>query len=190
MIIYKKGDALVGQEMFLLHGCNCFCTMGAGIARQIANRWPGAEEEDNKTKSGDPEKIGTFSTHWTGNKLIINAYTQFSVSSGNDVFEYTGWKWILESLSKHLIWDTPVAMPLIGAGLARGSWPAIAALMDHVAPNVTFHVYILPSEWDKYYGIIQQYPGPLRAGVNDGPDSRPATANRGQEGGLQDNHGE
>lgn len=35
-----------GQFDCIVHGCNCFRTMGAGIARQIAQKWPEAAEAD------------------------------------------------------------------------------------------------------------------------------------------------
>lgn len=41
--IFKSGAG------HLIHGCNCFHTMGAGIARQIAQEFPQALETDKMT---------------------------------------------------------------------------------------------------------------------------------------------
>ena len=45
-----KGDlislASSGEFSAIIHGCNTRGVMGAGIARQIAQRWPEAEKAD------------------------------------------------------------------------------------------------------------------------------------------------
>lgn len=53
--IFKSGAG------HLIHGCNCFHTMGAGIARQIVREFPQALETDKMTAYGDPDKLGTLS---------------------------------------------------------------------------------------------------------------------------------
>ena len=44
----------------ILHGCNCFNTMGAGIAAQIASNFPDAKLADDETLRGDAGKLGTY----------------------------------------------------------------------------------------------------------------------------------
>ena len=80
-----EGDLLklAGQGHFdvIVHGCNCFCTMGAGIAKSIRDQFPAAYEADLATPKGDRDKLGTYSVA----KVIVgehsfdvvNAYTQF-----------------------------------------------------------------------------------------------------------------
>ena len=88
-----KGDlielALDGQFDVIIHGCNCFCTMGAGIAKQIKDTFREAYQSDLKTKRGDVSKLGTVncvttkSIYYTGTTtaireiIVVNAYTQF-----------------------------------------------------------------------------------------------------------------
>nr|WP_218281117.1 macro domain-containing protein [Verrucomicrobium spinosum] len=73
--------ALAGEFDVIVHGCNCHCTMGAGIAKSIKSLFPEAYEADCQTKKGDREKLGTISqasVNRDGTKLtIVNAYTQF-----------------------------------------------------------------------------------------------------------------
>lgn len=51
-----RGDllayALNGKINVIVHGCNCFCNMGAGIAKQIKNTFPEAFDADKKQKWG------------------------------------------------------------------------------------------------------------------------------------------
>lgn len=80
-----KGDmiemALNGQFDMIIQGCNCFNTMGAGLAKQIADKLPVAVKADNCTLPGDIEKLGGVTcaryTDENTSFLIINAYTQY-----------------------------------------------------------------------------------------------------------------
>ena len=81
MITYVDGDliklALQGQFDVVAHGCNCFCTMGAGIAPQMAKAFgcddfkmemltytecdeDGNEWEEETGNRGDINKLGTI----------------------------------------------------------------------------------------------------------------------------------
>ena len=42
-----------GQFDVIVHGCNCFCAMGAGIAKSIRRAFPQAYEADLKTRKGE-----------------------------------------------------------------------------------------------------------------------------------------
>ena len=77
-----KGDliklALDGEFDVIVHGCNCFCTMGAGIAKQIKNSFPIAYAADLETNKGDRSKLGTCSVAVVNDLTVVNAYTQYS----------------------------------------------------------------------------------------------------------------
>ena len=51
--------ALAGHFDVIVHGCNCQCTMGAGIAKAIKLRFPLAFAADQATTAGDRGKFGT-----------------------------------------------------------------------------------------------------------------------------------
>lgn len=81
-----EGDLmkLAGQGRFdvIIHGCNCFCTMGAGIAKAIRDQFPAAYEADLATEKGSREKLGSFSSAEVSiddhRLTVVNAYTQFN----------------------------------------------------------------------------------------------------------------
>ena len=50
-----------GEFDIIVQGCNCFCAMGGGLAKQLADKYPQVEEADNKTKVGDYSKLGKSS---------------------------------------------------------------------------------------------------------------------------------
>ena len=57
-LIKKAKD---GEFDLIIHGCNCFCTMGAGIAKGIKNNFPQAFQADQMTLKGSKAKLGTCS---------------------------------------------------------------------------------------------------------------------------------
>jgi len=55
--------ALAGRFDVIIHGCNCQCTMGAGIAKQIKAQFPEAYKADLRTVKGAEEKLGPVNTY-------------------------------------------------------------------------------------------------------------------------------
>lgn len=142
MLIRTKGDLLLlaeqGQFDVIVHGCNCFNTMGAGIAKQIKDRYPQAYEADCETQPGDYNKLGNFSKSATDKFVIINAYTQYNFAragSKEDLFEYISFAMILQKLS-NTAGDCKFGFPMIGMGLAGGDPVKIITLLEHFAQSV------------------------------------------------------
>ena len=143
MLIHKKGNLLDmadnGEFDIIVQGCNCFCAMGAGLAPQIARRYPEAEEADYVTRKGDIMKLGNWTMAWSTrdpNKKafrIINAYTQYVTSQqGEDVFEYAAFELILRKLA-HEYGAQRYGLPYIGMGLAGGDKKRIMAMIENFA---------------------------------------------------------
>lgn len=148
-LIKIKGDliqqALNGDYDAIVHGCNCYCNMGAGIALTIMRKFPQAFAADERTSKGDPNKIGNY-TEATGFSRtspvkqfqIINAYTQIgcNASQNIDLFEYTGFKLILEKLARRYP-NFHFGFPYIGMGLAGGNSTIILDMLEDFAHDVT-----------------------------------------------------
>ena len=129
--------ARAGEFDIVVHGCNCFCVMGAGIAKQIREEYPEAYAADCATFRSSPEKIGTYSFANTGKFIIINAYTQFRTSSFVcDVFEYEGFAKILNTLASEYP-SSNFGLPYIGMGLANGDPSRIIPMIEKFANQVT-----------------------------------------------------
>lgn len=136
MIKHVKGDLLklaeAGEFDAIVQGCNCFCTMGSGIARQIKDQYPGAYAVDSQTMSGDIFKLGNWTEYNAGKFHIINAYTQFGFNKAGeraDVFEYTSFELILQKLA-FLYGTKRFGFPMIGMGLAGGDKQRIIGLLE------------------------------------------------------------
>src|SRR5262245_26607129 len=132
-----RGDlvklALEGRFDVIVHGCNCQCAMGAGIAKTIRRAFPEAYRADLATAKGSRAKLGSISTatvERNGRKLtVVNGYTQFHWRGSGVLVDYDVVRSVMrrvkESFSGRIL-----GYPKIGAGLAKGDWSIIAALID------------------------------------------------------------
>ncbi|MCH2045744.1 MAG: macro domain-containing protein [Saprospiraceae bacterium] len=132
-----KGDlvklALEGKFDLIVHGCNCFCTMGAGIAKTIKQKFPAAYQADLATAKGDQSKLGTASwaeVQQADQKLIIvNAYTQFNWRGRGKKADYEAIRKAFQQI-KNQFSGLRIAYPAIGAGLAGGDWKIISKIIE------------------------------------------------------------
>ena len=135
-LLHEKGNLLdlaeEGKFDIIVQGCNCFNTMGGGIAREIRERFAGAAQADGETRRGDYNKLGTWSSYDTGEFVIINAYTQYNMSHGNDVFEYVSFQLILQKL-EYMYSTSRIGFPYIGMGLAGGDKDTIMQMLEEFA---------------------------------------------------------
>ncbi len=126
--------ALAGEFDVIIHGCNCFCAMGAGIAKTIKENFPQAYQADLQTSNGDKNKLGTYShadvmtEH--GKITIINAYTQFKWTQGEQrLADYEAIRAVFRQIKADYSGQR-IGYPAIGAGLAKGDWLVISAIID------------------------------------------------------------
>jgi O-acetyl-ADP-ribose deacetylase (regulator of RNase III) len=124
--------ALEGQFQVIIHGCNCFCTMGAGIAKTIKQVLPEAYSADLKTANGSRDKLGSYSTasiERSGKTIIVvNGYTQFHWR-GRGNADYSAIRSVMRRVKQEFA-GRSIGYPRIGAGLAGGDWSLIAAIID------------------------------------------------------------
>ncbi|MFP4515144.1 MAG: macro domain-containing protein [Parcubacteria group bacterium] len=142
----KVGDLLNAEELVIMHGCNCQGVMGAGVAKQIKNKWPVVYEKYSQYCPNN-DLIGNIQAVDVGDKLIINAFTQVYYGSKHRNFNYRKFKVIVrkvKSLCLKYGFDK-VAIPCIGAGLGKGSWSEIRKILEsyEVEGEFEFVVYSL-----------------------------------------------
>ena len=129
-----------GHFDVITHGCNCFCTMGAGIAPQMAKAF-GADKfmlEGDKFR-GDINKLGMVDFEWRyvkdGHVLqVVNSYTQFRYgrnhSDGVDTpVDYEAITLAMRKLN-HIFRGKTIGLPLIGCGLAGGDWGIVKKIFE------------------------------------------------------------
>lgn len=132
-----QGDLLTlasnGEFDVIVHGCNCQCVMGAGIAKSVKERFPAAFQADLATTKGAREKMGTITTatvEENGNTfVIVNAYTQFHWRGPEGKVEYDSLRSAFARVREQFA-GKRIGYPLIGAGLGGGDWNVIAKIID------------------------------------------------------------
>ncbi|ESP94637.1 macro domain-containing protein [Pseudoalteromonas luteoviolacea] len=126
--------ALKGDFDVIIHGCNCFCTMGAGIAKGIKDKFPEAYDADASTEKGSKDKLGSYTSATVlrnGHKItIVNAYTQHNWRGRGVKTDYDAIRKAFGGI-KVSFSGKRIGYPLIGAGLAGGDWKVIATIIDN-----------------------------------------------------------
>lgn len=122
-----------GKFDVIAHGCNCFCTMGGGIARQIREHFPSAWEADEQTIKGDIKKLGNFTAAKHENCYILNCYTQFHYGSNHidgseKPLDYEALTLCMKKIN-FIFKGKSIGLPKIGAGLAGGDWNKIEEII-------------------------------------------------------------
>jgi O-acetyl-ADP-ribose deacetylase (regulator of RNase III) len=125
--------AINGEFDVIIHGCNCQCVMGKGIALSIKKKFPQAYEADRKTQAGSSEKLGTFSFAKIETNAhcftVVNAYIQYHWRGQGTKVDYDALKNVMLEI-KSCFSGKKIGYPLIGAGLAGGDWSIIYKIID------------------------------------------------------------
>ena len=131
-----EGDliSLAEEGMFevIIHGCNCLCNMGSGIAKTIKAKYPQVYKADCETTKGDKEKLGSLTSTVVGYQssfTVVNAYTQYAYSRNKVDVDYDAVRKVF-ALIKRDFAGKRIGYPLIGAGLAGGDWNIIEAIIN------------------------------------------------------------
>lgn len=137
---YEQGDLIAAAketEKDIAHQCNCFCTMGAGIAPLIASAFPDALTADQATEAGNPYKLGTYSKGLdkTHGVTVYNLYGQFhwrkfQLDKGRNT-DYDALNSAIKLMSDDLVTrgKKRIALPKIGCGLAGGDWRVVESML-------------------------------------------------------------
>lgn len=142
--------ALAGRFDVIVHGANCFCTMGAGIARQIRTTFPEAYRADCETGRGDRDKLGTYS--WAAIErrgrrfVVVNAYTQYGFGGPQANVDYDAVARVMKELRSRFD-GKRIGYPMIGAGLGGGDWERIAGIIDGALSGQDHTLVRLPPRW-------------------------------------------
>lgn len=132
-----RGDliklALTGQFDVIVHGCNCFCAMGKGIALTIKQVFPEAYAIDCTTRAGDRDKLGTITTAEVTRGdvalTVVNAYTQFHWRGPDGRADYDAIARAMREVKARFSGER-IGYPMLGAGLAGGDWARISGIID------------------------------------------------------------
>ena len=153
----------------IAHSCNTRNIMGAGIAKQIKNRYPQAYEADTKAFNTEYDKNGQY-VHWLGKfskaeinskflpndkGYIYNMYNQANIGGGRQVHYEKFWQALKRveqdlyeiNVAKHEYDGSPppvLGLPYgISCGLAGGNWGIIKAMIEDIFLDSPIECYIV-----------------------------------------------
>lgn len=144
------GDLLApGGPTAIAHGCNTGGIMGAGIAKQIRERFPAAFEQYKKRCRAGQFSLGDVD-HWHG-RVGERIYDVFSlgtqVTTGRDArlvaIEDSMRRMV--AIAERLKIDA-IGMPKIGCGLGGLAWAHVAQIVHEITgeTKIKILVYELP----------------------------------------------
>jgi len=143
-----------GKFDVIAHGCNCFCTMGAGIAPQMAEAFGCNNSEifamEAPNLAGNINKLGTIGYNylplknssvnyeeWDFELTVVNAYTQFGFGANHEEgtekpLDYAALILCFKKIN-HIFKGKHIGLPWIGCGLAGGEKKYVKQCMiDHL----------------------------------------------------------
>lgn len=129
-----------GEFDFIGHGCNCFATMGAGIALPIGIEFPEMKKADRNFEAPHAMRLGDYSSAYIRRGEVaftgINFYSQYN--PGKDFIKES----LILGLKKFVLQhkeDYPTkrdklakmrfGLPLIGCGIAGGNWDEVKEII-------------------------------------------------------------
>lgn len=140
MLIYKTGNLLRAEENVICHQVNEHGVMGAGLALQIANRYPSVEFDYKYFCARNQDLYGKYLVSKIGDKkYIANCFTQrdFVTNLQDITLVFSG---LLEAcrLNKFTI-----AIPYgYGCGIATGNWKEIEGLFNRLSEKYDIDISI------------------------------------------------
>lgn len=143
---------------YIVHGCNCQGRMGSGIAVAIREKYPSAYTvyRSQYINNGKKLQLGDIiEVPQNDNLIIVNAMTQdvykghHTLPNAHRYVDYEAVATAFELLNlsiteKNYEVRPTVHFPLIGAGLAKGNWDIIAAIIDNTLTDADKMLWVLP----------------------------------------------
>ena len=151
-IKHVKGDLLNSDCDYICHQVNCQGRMGAGIAKQIRDRFPEVYEKYMK-RYDDTIWRGYSGEHMLGSidvvrlrnsdRFVINMYSQADYGYGKTRYtSYDAFEWALKEIKLEVPIGYTIGFPKnIGCGLGGGDWRIISILIESVLGD-DYDVYI------------------------------------------------
>lgn len=154
-ITYRRGDILAAEERVIAHGCNMQGKMGRGVAKAIADRYPGAERAYMESFERRSLALGKV-VHWKGeDRVVLNLITQDRYGRGERFVDYEAiracfntvdlWARTHLEAGRGFFHDDPrLAIPLIGADRGGGDWSVIESIILDAMTSIPVTVYRYP----------------------------------------------
>jgi O-acetyl-ADP-ribose deacetylase (regulator of RNase III) len=147
-IEYVTGDILRCDEEYIVQGCNAQGVMGSGLAKSIRDAYPKVYREYRKAYDKENFlELGSLIWVDVDDYIICNAITQqnFGRDPNTVYVSYDALQKVVQGIDEEVgDFDNPprVAFPLIGCGLANGSWKIVSEIIEDFSTAFQPVVYL------------------------------------------------
>mgnify|MGYP001188983797 CR=1 FL=1 len=146
MIKVVKGNLLYAPVDVIGHQVNCKGVMGAGIAKQLRNKYSELFSEYKEYLVTHPRPLGDLLMHHQyGLPLVANLFGQDGYGRGRRYTDYHALESALGELyDLAYLNGWTVALPYgIGCGLAGGDWDTVYKIIESIFTEVDCYLYKL-----------------------------------------------
>jgi O-acetyl-ADP-ribose deacetylase (regulator of RNase III) len=150
MIKMVQGDILNSTTDMIVHQVNCLGVAGAGLAKQIAERYPDWKHEYIKYcfKTTDPKNLlGRVFIYQCPHehREIASLFGQFKTGKGVQTI-YPALRQSMRDLAKFIRpLEKSIAIPFkIGCGLAGGNWKFVSEMIEDEFDFIETEIWELP----------------------------------------------
>ncbi len=146
MMNVVKGNLLEVTHGVLAHQVNCVGVMGAGVARQVADKYPVVYAEYKRLcrERSANELLGTVQIVQVNNLRIANVFGQRGYGRGQRHTNYVALRLALTRLAETMMPGERISFPYgIGCGLAGGDWDVVSQIIEDVFGGFRVYLYKL-----------------------------------------------
>ncbi len=157
MIEIINGDLLQSDLPLIAHQTNCLGVMGAGIARQIKNKWSNVYSEYWRwcNRADKRDLLGTCQVCATNDnpiKYVANVFGEYSFTESVAPYEnrHTNYDALRSAFIALINYCkesgiTDIGIPYkIGCGLAGGDWDGVVyPMIQELFTDINVHIYKL-----------------------------------------------
>ena len=147
MLYETKGDIVTGNFNFFVQQVNCKGVMGAGLAKQIRDKYPAVYYDYINAIKYENATLGHVLLSPANGRICVCLFSQYGYGRDKRYTDYEAFSKCLTALQR-MISDYPaeytIAFPYgIGCGLAGGDWNIIRPMLEQFSENVKQKVYIV-----------------------------------------------
>lgn len=136
MIEFVKDDLLNAKEDFICHQVNCKGVMGAGVAKQISDKYPQVKYQyQERCRLFKPDEkyelLGKVQTVKINDRqYVLNIFGQFNYGRDKN-HTYTSYPALMKAMKTIRLPGKTYAFPNhFACGLAGGNWDTVLAIIE------------------------------------------------------------
>lgn len=131
----------------IIHQVNCKGVMGAGVARQVKEKYPAVYKkykawcEDPRLKNNLLGKIQSINTGNSKKQIIVNMFAQDKYGTDKCYINYDALRKCLESVN-NIYKNHSVAVPyLLACGKGGGDWNIVSKMIEETLTDCDVTLY-------------------------------------------------